>query len=339
MKNIEEFSNLIDLVTTYNTEEKCSLYIAQKRWGDKPVCPHCGNDEKVYCFKGGIYFKCAACLKKFTVRVGTIFEDSKIPLTKWFAAIYMIACRSKSVSSVQLAKDLKITQKSAWHVLHRLRYGMSNPDYKKPLENICEADESYLGGEEKNRHESKRNPDGMGGNIGRSQNDKAAVFGVVERNQYELVSRDHKIIKDKRVNEKVVLKSSTVIAKHVPNTKKDVLQPIIIANVKEFSRVITDEWYAYNGLDKQSYMHATIKHALKQYVVGDIHTNTIENFWSVLKRNIFGIYHFTSRKHLQAYLEEVAHRFNNRAMLPYQKFDLLLKQSDIGPLMYKDLIR
>lgn len=315
MKAIEDFKSLIDLLTTFNTEAKCSQYISLKRWGNKPVCPHCGKDERVYSFSDGIYFKCGVCRKKFTVKVGTIFEDSKIPLTKWFAAIYLFASRSKPTSSMQLAKDISITQKSAWFILHRLRYGTNHPDYMKPLENVVETDETFIGMKEYNRHQNKRNADGLGGYTGRSANiDKKAVFGIVER-------------------------KGNVVAVHVPDTKKQTLQPLIIQNVKEFARVISDEYYAYNTLDKVGYTHDTIKHALKQYVVGDIHTNTIENFWSVLKRGIYGTYHFTSRKHLQSYLEEFAYRYNNRLIKPSQRFDLLLKQSSKGNLTYSKLIK
>ena len=307
MKQIEDFKSLIELVTTYNTEEKCSQYIALKRWGDKPICPHCGSIDKVYAFSDKIYYKCGSCRKKFTVRVGTIFQDSKIPLTKWFASIYLFACRSKGVSSLQLSKDLQITQKSAWHMLHRLRYGMSNPNFKDKLEGVVEADETYIGGKQKNRHQSKQQ-----GFIGRGGEDKEVVFGAIER-------------------------KGDVFVKHVKTAKKEVIQPIIIANVKEFARVITDEWYGYNGLDKEKFYHSTIQHKLKKYVVGDIHTNTIEGFWSILKRNLYGIYHIASKKHLQKYLEEVAYRFNNRDISDSARFNKVLKQSNIGTLTYEEL--
>ncbi|MFA7381502.1 MAG: IS1595 family transposase [Bacteroidia bacterium] len=248
MESIEKFTNLIDLITTFNTEEKCSRYIAAKRWGDKPVCPHCNNDNNVYAFSDGIYYKCGACRKKFTVRVGTIFQDSKIPLVKWFPAIYLFTSHSKGISSMQLAKDIKVTQKSAWFMLHRLRFGMENEDYKKPLENIVEVDETFLQGKEKNKHKSKRGgKNGLGGyKSNKVGEEPKAVFGMIER-------------------------KGNVIAKHVDNTKKNTLQPIIIQNVKEFARVVSDEWYAYQDLGKSGFSHDTIKHAAKQYVVGDIH--------------------------------------------------------------------
>jgi transposase-like protein len=298
----------------FDTELKCSQYVALKRWGEAPVCPHCGAFEKVYLFSDGLTYKCKDCKQKFSVKVGTIFEGSNIPLMKWFQAIYLFACRSKGVSSVQLAKDIGVTQKTAWFMLQRLRFGMSHPEYKKPLSNMVEADETYIGGKEKNRHLSKKKYLQGQGAIGRAANeDKSPVFGVVERN-------------------------GNVIVKHVDNVKKETLEPIIISHVRENTTICTDEWYAYNELKKRGFLHMTVKHAMKQYVVGDTHTNTIENFWSTLKRNIYGVYHFTSKKHLQKYLEEVAYRFNHRKEKPCFRFDLLLLQSNVGVMSYKALI-
>lgn len=313
MIDVENFKTLADVINTFDTEIKCSQYVANKRWGDTPICPHCGCIGRVYLFSNGVTYKCGDCKQKFSVKVGTIFEGSNIPLSKWFQAIYLFACRSKGVSSLQLSKDIGITQKSAWYMLQRLRYGMSHPEYKKPLSKVVEADETYIGGKEKNRHLSKRNFKNGQGAIGRNAEDKAPVFGVVERN-------------------------GQVIVKHVENVKKETLEPIIISHVSKDSMIVTDEWYAYNELKKRGFLHMTVKHAAKQYVVGDTHTNTIENFWSTLKRNIYGVYHFTSKKHLQKYLEEVAYRYNHRKSSVTFRFDLLLLQSNVGVMSYKALI-
>lgn len=314
MINIENFKTLAELITYFDSEIKCSQYIANKRWGDNPVCPHCGSVGRVYVFSNGLTYKCGDCRQKFSVKVGTIFEGSNIPLSKWFQAIYLFACRSKGVSSLQLSKDIGITQKSAWFMLQRLRYGMSHPEYKKPLSKVVEADETYIGGKEKNRHLSKKKFMQGQGAIGRAANeDKTPVFGVVERN-------------------------GQVIVKQVENVKKETLEPIIISHVAKDSKIVTDEWYAYNELRKRGFLHMTVKHATKQYVVGDLHTNTIENFWSTLKRNLYGVYHFASKKHLQKYLEEVAYRYNNRKSPVSFRFDQVLIQSNVGVMSYKALI-
>lgn len=306
MKNLDDFSNLIDLITTYNTEEKCSRYIAFKRWGENPVCPHCGQDEKVYKFSNGLYYKCGSCRKKFTVRVGTIFQDSKIPLTKWFAAIYLFSCRSKGISSLQLSKDLRITQKSAWHMLHRLRYGMAHPEYSKPLSGTVEMDETYVGGLEKNKHKHLRT-----GKQGRGS-DKTPVVAMIERKG----------------------KVKTAV---LDSVKAHSLTTLAFNGIEANSRVITDSFNAYWML-RAKFKHDTINHSEDEYVRGDVHTNTVESYFSLLKRNIYGIYHFASKKHLQKYLDEVAYRFNNRDISDSARFNQVLRQSNVGRLEYRTLI-
>ncbi len=305
MKPIEDFDTLIDLLLTYNTEEKCSQYIAFKRWGEKPVCPHCDKDEKVYRFSDNIYFKCGVCRKKFTVRVGTIFQDSKIPLTKWFAAIYLFACRSKGVSSNQLAKDIKITQKSAWHMLHRLRFSMAHPKYDEPLSGIVEVDETYVGGLDKNKHQQNKT-----GKQGR---------GTVKSPVLAMVQRGGKV--------------KTV---QLDNVKAHALTTVVFNGVMANSRVITDSFNAYWML-RAKFKHETVNHSKNEFVRGDVHTNSVEGYFSILKRNIYGIYHFASKKHLTPYLEEVAYRFNNRQLTKSERFNMLINQSDAGILTYSEL--
>lgn len=311
MSSIPEFSTVIDLLRMFDTEAKCSAYIALQRWGTKPVCPHCGYDEKIYKFEDGIYYKCAGCKKKFTVRIGTMFGDSKIPLVKWFAAMYFFTSNSKGISSVQLAKQIGVTQKSAWFMLHRLRHGMDNEDFKKPLEGVVEADETLIYGQEKNKHQKKRNPDGLGGDS--SLNGKMAVFGAVERKGH-------------------------VRAYVIEDRKLKTLEKMVVDNVSPVARVITDEHLGYSRLKELGFMHDTINHSSQVYVVGDVHTNTIENFWSTLKRGIYGIYHFTSKKHLNRYLQEFSYRYNHRNESDSKKFNLLLLQSNVGQLEYSALI-
>lgn len=306
-----QFKTILDFTKAFDTEQKCSDYLALKRWGKKPLCPHCGNDDKTAKFKDSMYYKCYTCDRKFTVRIGTVFGNSKIPLTKWFIASYLFTSNSKGISSVQLAKQIGVTQKSAWFMLHRLRHGMDNEAYKQPLSGIVEADETVIAGKPVNRHQSKQNPDGLGGDA--SMTNKMGVFAVVQRGGH-------------------------VRPKVIDNRHSNTLQKLIITNVKEFARIITDEWTGYNGLNDLFFKHDTIKHKLKVYVQGDIHTQTIENFWSTLKRGLYGVYHFTSKKHLQAYLEEFAYRYNHRLETDSFKFDLLLQQSEAGQLEYYTLI-
>lgn len=218
---LPEFKTLIDFIRAFDTEQKCSDYIALKRWGKKPICAHCGNDDKIGKFADGIYYKCYTCNRKFTVRLGTFFENSKIPLVKWFAAMYLFNSNSKGISSVQLAKQIGVTQKSAWYMLHRLRHGMENEAYKQPLTGTAEADETFIYGKDKNKHKSKLPADGLGGD---SSLGKTAVFGVVQRGGH-------------------------VRAKVVNDRKAETLEKLIITNVKEFARVITDEYYGYGGLN------------------------------------------------------------------------------------------
>ena len=308
LRGPEDFDSLMELMNYFDTEAKCVAYFQQRRWGNTPICHHCGHD-KAYRFSDGIRFKCAKCRKPFTVRQGTIFEDSKVPLRKWFIAIYLVTAHKKGISSHQLARDISVTQRTAWFMLQRIRHklGVDN-DPNEELEGVVEVDETFVGGKNKNRHYNKK----VKNSQGRSFKDKTPVLGMMQR--------DGKV--------------KTVV---IPNTQGDIIQPILQQVVKEGSTVITDEWMAYKGLDKQ-YTHHVVNHGSGQYAIGKlIHTNTIEGFWAWLKRAYNGVYHYMSRKHLQQYAHEVTFRYNTRMMRGSERLNFALSL-DSGALKYKQLI-
>jgi transposase-like protein len=300
------FNSIIQLVQKFPTEETCLFHLKELRWKDGIFCPHCGN-RKVYEFKDGKTYKCADCRKKFTAKVGTIFEDSALPLQKWFVAIYLITSHKKGISSLQLAKDIDVTQKTAWFMLHRVRLASQTKSFNRPLSNTIEVDETYIGGKEKNKHANKRTENTQG----RSTKTKTPVMGLLERN-------------------------GNVKAEVVEKTNSKTVKNALIENVVLGSRIVTDEFKAYRGIGF-IYEHLFVKHSKGEYVKGIIHTNGIENFWSILKRGIVGIYHFVSPKHLDRYLNEFTFRYNTRWMNEEQRFNFLLGNCQ-GRLQYAELI-
>lgn len=297
-----KYNNLIQVAEYFKTEEICKEYLAKMRWNGKPVCPHC-NHNRVYTTNRG--YKCAnpKCYKKFTVTVGTYFENTKITLRKWFLAIYVISAHKKGISSLQLSRDIGVTQKTAWFMLHRIRE-MFNDKTPELLTGIVEADETYVGGKDKNRHWDKKQD-------GRGTANKAPVFGMVERD-------------------------GEVKAIPVKKAHGETLIPIIMDNVHKDATVMTDEFGGYHYLHLY-YKHGIINHNTKMYVDGEIHTQNIENFWSLLKRGIIGIYHFVSPKHLAKYCNEFAFRYNTRTINEQNRFDKSISQCK-GRLKYNQLI-
>ncbi len=308
LNNLRDFDSFYELIEFFSTEDKCEDYLAQLRWNGKPQCPHCGHDEKVYVLNladNRKRYKCSDCRKKFSVRVGTIFHDSKISLRKWFIAIYLITAHKKGISSHQLARDLKITQKTAWFVLQRVRFAFQ-PSQEK-FSGVVEIDETFVGGKEKNKHASKKNSLARG----RSVIGKTPVLGIIER-------------------------GGKVYALPVTDTKAKTLLPIMRDKVEQGSTVYTDEWVSYKSL-KKDFNHGVIRHNASEYVNGDIHTNSIEGFWALFKRGILGIYHHTSYEHLHRYVDEFTFRYNNRDLSEGSRFDVLLANTN-GTLTYKELI-
>lgn len=247
-KSPDQFSSLYELLEYFNSEQVCLKYLAHQRWQDNVTCPHCEHD-KVYELNGANKrFKCAACRKHFTAKAGLIFEDSKVPLCKWFAAIYLVLSHRKGISSYQLARDIGVTQKTAWFLAMRIRNAIKQGTFERQLSGIVEVDETFVGGKNKNRHKNKRVPK----STGRSYKDKTPVQGLLER-------------------------SGDLRAFVVPNTKLQILELIVIENVEFGSRLMTDEWYS----NMPDYQHEIVRHGRGEYVNGACHINTLEGVWGL----------------------------------------------------------
>lgn len=317
----DNFKSLIELNDYFKEEKTCHEFLALQIWDEgKPVCPFC-NSTHVYTTKsrsnkpskkGVPEYRCAnkECTKKFSVTKGTIFESSKIPLRTWYAAIYLLTSGKKGISSVQLSEQLQVTQKTAWFLNHRIRemYKETAPDM---LEGIIEADETYVGGKNKNRHVNKKKGGGTGGRP--HPDDKTAVVGLLQRN-------------------------GKVLTFVVPNTTSEIIHPLMVDHVVTGSTLITDSFKSYYGLNDR-YNHIKVKPDPDSYKTDrELHTNGIENFWSTFKRGYIGIYHYMSPKHLHRYTGEFGYRFNNRENTGVEKFKDIVSNSGKVRLSYEKLI-
>jgi len=307
---MNNFKTLTECLDYFKEESTCRAYLEQQRWGGVPACPFCGTINPYRTNRG---FKCSAkeCRKKFSVTVGTVYENSKIPLRIWYAAIYLCTSSKKGISSLQASRQLGITQKSAWFLLHRVRE-MLRDKAPQMLKGIVQIDESYVGGAEKNKHLNKRAKHGRS-ERGVALGTKTPVFGIIETGGNVVV----------QVSEWV--------------TKKEA-QEIVKRHVEEKSTMVTDGYAMYAFLSKHNqFKHVVVDHQSGQYVNGGFHTNGIENFWSLLKRGIIGIFHQVSPWHLQRYCDEFASRYNSRKITDAERFQLSIQKSD-GRLKYNDLI-
>ena len=303
---IQQFNSIMELVGRFPDEQSCIDHLTEIRWRNGKFCPHCGGTEKVYTFKNNRTHKCGDCRLKFSIKVGTIFEDSKVPLRKWFMAIYLITAHKKGISSVQLGKDIGVTQKTAWFMNHRLREATKTKAFNEPFKNTVEVDETYVGGKAKNMHKVRRQRLEGRGPVG-----KQIAVAIVER-------------------------QGSVRTFHVPDSRQQTLQNLVKANVALGSKVNTDEHSGYQGLDT-FYLHGSVNHVGGSYVVGDTHTNTVEGFFAGFKRGVYGIYHHVSKKHLRRYLNEFSLRYNHRNEDNGAGFLSLLVNSN-GRLTYRGLI-
>lgn len=302
-----KFNTLIEVITHFSDKNKCEDYLAEMRWNGSITCVFC-NHNKIYQLKRkNRRYKCSNCQKQFSVIKGTIFENSPLSLQKWFTALYLISAHRKGISSVQLASDLGVTQKTAWFMLQRIRFALKTKNFDAKMDGVIQCDESYFGGKNKYRHHDKK----VANSQGRSLKTKTPVFGVMHNTG----------------------QVRTIV---IPDTKAKTIKPIIETMVSEGSIIVTDEWKAYKNLPAK-YQHIEIKHAEEEYVRGAFHTNTIEGFWGLFKRGIYGIYHQVSPKHLHRYCDEFSYRYNNRNLTDIDRFVFTLQKVNCR-LTYNELI-
>jgi transposase-like protein len=313
---MEHPKTLTEAIRFYADQANCVAVVKEMRWGgDEPTCPHC-KGQRHYWLAKQMRWKCAKCRKQFTAKTGTVFEDSPIPLDKWLIGIWLVSNCKNGVSSYEIARDLGITQKSAWFMLHRIRYALQNGSLDKfggPESGPIEVDETFFGPKPQKMHRDKR----LALKKALFAGSKATVMGMLDRD------------------------SRQVRAKVIPDVKRETLQAEILKQIEKGSTVYTDCGVGYDSLAAREYIHETVNHT-KEYVRGQVSTQGLENFWSLLKRGLTGTYVAVEPFHLDAYVDEQVFRYNNRAtkdnpLTDYDRFMLALSQISGKRLTYAEL--
>jgi len=313
-----QVKTLTDAIRYFADEQVCIDTVAMMRWPNGPECPKCASlAERQHWLKVQKRWQCRDCGKQFSVKVNTVFEDSAIKLDKWLTAMWLLANCKNGISSYEIAKDVGVTQKSAWFMLQRIRLAMKNGSVLKmggKKGGPVEVDECFIGGLPKNMHADRRAKQKIGMN---GYAEKAIVVGMLDRNTRQ------------------------VRAQVIPNVKRETLQNHVLNGIERKSTVYTDGWVGYDGLKVREFVHETVNH-IEEYVRGEVHTQGIENFWSLLKRGLKGTYVAVEPFHLDRYLDEQVFRFNNRAtkdnpLTDADRFLLALSQVSGKRLTYAEL--